>query len=593
MHARTHPVSGRPRWTPVALLLLGAAVGLVAWQLTLRSVRRPPLDVFPHSLDWAPLTTAEAVLHPEAAAAACARQLQEIGRALARYQRDQHRLPDRLSDLVPRYLPDRSVLHCPADPTRGAPGWPNLHKDPRLPCSYSYEAGTDLCRRVAYPLGPIPTSDIADTEYPWLPNWGTCRHVSAYQQTFYGGWVPVVRCLHHPGADDEDWVRNLSCDGHLYASAPGEDWRNRPEVIRVALTQFERDLAAGPATLQRRWDLGQLWQYVDGWERGGMEARLRAQQPRLRSVAQRLLAVGPRLPAGGQRLADDVAAELYLLAGDYRRAQAVLQAAHRLPSNEPAPDAREGWIGAGVDRGLGEREKEIALLQQSRADPFLGKSLTPAAMRSIAMTTDWRGVVPPAIPRIAAAEEALDRPGRAEIYRILAEPSRGLIGQSAPEFTLSTAAGRRVSLRSARSGKRAVLLAFWAAGDRGCEAELPHLEKLHAELRGKGFALIAIGSPGDGGVATAFQFRPAPGELAAPIDLLSGSNDVAQSYHVQQHPTLFLLNAADRIIWTAAGFHRSDLAALRGALTRLGLPLDVPPLPVLGLAGIHRQASGR
>src|SRR5262249_9651572 len=152
---------------------------------------------------------------------------------------------------------------------------PDLHQDPHLASSYSYEFSADLSRGVYFPLGAFPASDIPDAEYPGQPNWGTCRHVNGYQQTFFGGWVPVCRCMHHPAADGEDWVLNLSLDGHVYRSAAGEDWRNRPEVIGAMLARLERDLAAGPAEMERRWDLWRLSECVDGWERVDLGARLR------------------------------------------------------------------------------------------------------------------------------------------------------------------------------------------------------------------------------------------------------------------------------------------------------------------------------
>src|SRR4051794_40742398 len=198
MQPATHSGPRRTRGTAALLLLLGAAAGLVAWQLTPHSLRRTSPDGFPAPPEWTPLSTAEAVLHRETAVAACERQLQEIGRALARCRQERGRLPDQLSDLVPRYLPDRSLLHCPADPTPGAPGLPDLHQDPRLPCSYSYEATGDPGRWVQSPLRPLfLASALPDDQYPGYQNYGTCRHVNEYLQTFFGGWVPAVRCWHH------------------------------------------------------------------------------------------------------------------------------------------------------------------------------------------------------------------------------------------------------------------------------------------------------------------------------------------------------------------------------------------------------------
>src|SRR5690242_6493500 len=67
--------------------------------------------------------------------AACIQKLHVIFTALQSYQRDQHRLPGQLSDLVPKYLPDKEALHCPDDDDSGFIGYGSAHKDPRMPIS--------------------------------------------------------------------------------------------------------------------------------------------------------------------------------------------------------------------------------------------------------------------------------------------------------------------------------------------------------------------------------------------------------------------------------------------------------------------------
>src|SRR5262249_61739228 len=146
-----------------------------------------------------------------------------------------------------------------------------------------------------------------------------------------------------------------------------------------------------------------------------------------------------------------------------------------------------------------------------------------------------------------------------------AEPFRRLIGQPAPEFTLPTAAGRAVALRSARRGRRAVLLAFWAAHGLGFQGELPYLQELRDRLNGLELITILQLYP------AVVPDAPAGAALPAPIALQADTDDVADTYHVQQYPTLFLLDAGGRVVWCAEGFHPSDLAALRRALVRLGL----------------------
>ena len=61
--------------------------------------------------------------------------MQAIGRALAAYRRDhQGNLPPHLSDLYPKYLTDKGLLLCPADPNAGSES-----TDPELPCDYHYD----------------------------------------------------------------------------------------------------------------------------------------------------------------------------------------------------------------------------------------------------------------------------------------------------------------------------------------------------------------------------------------------------------------------------------------------------------------------
>ncbi|MHC4558033.1 MAG: M56 family metallopeptidase [Planctomycetota bacterium] len=118
----------------------------------------------------------------------CTENLQAIYAALKVYEKDKGRAPDRLSQLVPRYLGPQT-LFCPQDPSRKSSYWP----DPNLPCSYCYELNpTELRSR--------PPLDK------------TMRHYKTLQRKLLGDVVPIVRCFHHGR------VLNLSWDGQLYTS---------------------------------------------------------------------------------------------------------------------------------------------------------------------------------------------------------------------------------------------------------------------------------------------------------------------------------------------------------------------------------------
>src|SRR5687768_8342801 len=79
----------------------------------------------------------------------CSDHLRAIDAALKAFERaNEGKRPEHLSDLHPKYLPDRQALHCPADTTPGQPfnqffppAW--RLRDPKMPVSYLYlEAAT-------------------------------------------------------------------------------------------------------------------------------------------------------------------------------------------------------------------------------------------------------------------------------------------------------------------------------------------------------------------------------------------------------------------------------------------------------------------
>ena len=61
---------------------------------------------------------------------------------------------------------------------------------------------------------------------------------------------------------------------------------------------------------------------------------------------------------------------------------------------------------------------------------------------------------------------------------------------AAPDFTLTDPAGRRVSLKDYRG--KIVFLNFWATWCEPCRAEMPLMEKLYDEFKGKGFEILAV-----------------------------------------------------------------------------------------------------
>lgn len=122
--------------------------------------------------------------------------LQTIWKALMEYKKSKGHLPDFLSDLVPEFLPDKSVLVSLA-PVSGLLG----PVDPKLPVSYSYEFRMEK-----------------------MGNSGkTFRVLKEGQMRFYGEAVPILRCFAHGGA------MNVAYSGDYFESE-GRYWEQSPGV---------------------------------------------------------------------------------------------------------------------------------------------------------------------------------------------------------------------------------------------------------------------------------------------------------------------------------------------------------------------------
>ena len=121
---------------------------------------------------------------------ACGENLREIDAAIQKYRKDHGQPPDWLSDLVPNYVSQETLL-CPKDPAHSSLSAP----DPKLPCSYSWQ--------------------LSSASSPFLENPISYRTFKERQVLVYGGVVPMVRCMHHGGTR----ILNLSLDGQIYWAA--------------------------------------------------------------------------------------------------------------------------------------------------------------------------------------------------------------------------------------------------------------------------------------------------------------------------------------------------------------------------------------
>lgn len=77
------------------------------------------------------------------------------------------------------------------------------------------------------------------------------------------------------------------------------------------------------------------------------------------------------------------------------------------------------------------------------------------------------------------------------IGELVADDPRPEEGHPAPDFSLKSLDGKTVRLSDLR-GKKVVLINFWATWCPPCRFEMPTMQQIYSEYKGKGFEILAI-----------------------------------------------------------------------------------------------------
>ena len=135
-----------------------------------------------------------------------------IYKALKSYEKEHGKLPDWLSDLVPKYIQDSNVLVSPFFLRTGKEVLYG-NEDPHLKTSYIYE----------FSAKPIPAAIRG--AFPNLPDGMTMKEWKTKQVAEFGRVVPIVRCFLY------DPVLNVSSDGEFFES--GAYWETDPKTLEL------------------------------------------------------------------------------------------------------------------------------------------------------------------------------------------------------------------------------------------------------------------------------------------------------------------------------------------------------------------------
>ncbi len=186
-----------------------------------------------------PLRMMQVKVSDELAKEMCTENLRRIGKAIEQYKKDHGDVPNWLSDLVPDYLPDASLLLCPADETnRTAFYGPD---DPKTPCSYLYTFNPETFK------GLTRLMPVAIPEEERIRTWKTIKQL---HMKYYGGVVPIVSCAH------QEPTLALSYDGEIYEVQRG--WKATPKAVDSLMRRLKEAMDSSPETWADHYDTFKL-----------------------------------------------------------------------------------------------------------------------------------------------------------------------------------------------------------------------------------------------------------------------------------------------------------------------------------------------
>jgi thiol-disulfide isomerase/thioredoxin len=133
----------------------------------------------------------------------------------------------------------------------------------------------------------------------------------------------------------------------------------------------------------------------------------------------------------------------------------------------------------------------------------------------------------------------------------------------APVVSLKSLDGRPLRLEDLRG--QVVFLNFWATWCVPCRQEMPAMERLYRDYRGRGFAIVAVNY---GESQAEIQRFAVELSLSFPMGMDAGGAG-ARAFAVRGLPVTYLLERDGRILWRALGSREWDGPAGRAYFDKL------------------------
>jgi thiol-disulfide isomerase/thioredoxin len=126
-------------------------------------------------------------------------------------------------------------------------------------------------------------------------------------------------------------------------------------------------------------------------------------------------------------------------------------------------------------------------------------------------------------------------------------PSGGS-NQPAPQFMLPDLNGKQVRLKD--FSNKVLIVDFWATWCGPCREEIPHLNKLYEDYRGKGLEIVGISMDTD----EPANIKKFTRDFRMEYTVVIGNGDVAQDFGLLGYPTTIIIDRKGNIIKKYTGY---------------------------------------
>ena len=135
--------------------------------------------------------------------------------------------------------------------------------------------------------------------------------------------------------------------------------------------------------------------------------------------------------------------------------------------------------------------------------------------------------------------------------------------QPAPQFSLPNLDGKQVSLKD--FANKVVIVDFWATWCGPCRQEIPHLNRLYEDYRGKGFEIVGISMDTD----EPESIKKFTKDFRMEYTIVIGNDNVAQDFGVAGYPTTVILDRKGNIVKKYTGFLPSFVPEMERTIKEL------------------------